>query len=170
MVQLVDKHSWPEKQPACLSGETDWPRNFCWWRNVKILGACIHNICCWDNSWDDKEYLKETKAKQKQCTFVFQCRSSKGMQRGNCWCVDELGNSVPPRVGEDSILPCDGEWGQRRHYNSDPGGRGGVQEKGMTLVRCKTLPDQDTTGINHFTWKGPPLKSRPPHGRLTSLP
>lgn len=38
-----------------------------------------------------------------------QCRSSKGMQRGQCWCVDELGNTVPPRVGDDSNLPCDGE-------------------------------------------------------------
>ncbi|XP_051516900.1 insulin-like growth factor-binding protein 3 [Myxocyprinus asiaticus] len=38
-----------------------------------------------------------------------QCRSSKGMQRGNCWCVDELGNAVPSRAGEDGILPCDGE-------------------------------------------------------------
>lgn len=38
-----------------------------------------------------------------------QCRSSKGMQRGHCWCVDELGNTVPSRAGEDGILPCDGE-------------------------------------------------------------
>ncbi|XP_016145997.1 insulin-like growth factor-binding protein 3 [Sinocyclocheilus grahami] len=38
-----------------------------------------------------------------------QCRSSKGMQRGHCWCVDEMGNTVPSRAGEDGILPCDGE-------------------------------------------------------------
>ncbi|XP_051518820.1 insulin-like growth factor-binding protein 3 [Myxocyprinus asiaticus] len=38
-----------------------------------------------------------------------QCRSSKGMQRGHCWCVDEQGNTVPTRAGEDGILPCDGE-------------------------------------------------------------
>uniref|UniRef100_A0A671N7J1 Insulin-like growth factor-binding protein 5 n=1 Tax=Sinocyclocheilus anshuiensis TaxID=1608454 RepID=A0A671N7J1_9TELE len=37
-----------------------------------------------------------------------QCRSSKGMQRGHCWCVDEMGNTVPSRAG-DGILPCDGE-------------------------------------------------------------
>lgn len=23
----------------------------------------------------------------------------------------------------------------------------------MTSARCKTLPDQDTPGINHFTWE-----------------
>uniref|UniRef100_A0A8C2PQW2 Insulin-like growth factor binding protein 6b n=1 Tax=Cyprinus carpio TaxID=7962 RepID=A0A8C2PQW2_CYPCA len=38
-----------------------------------------------------------------------QCRSSKGMQRGHCWCVDEMGITVPSRAGEDGILPCDGE-------------------------------------------------------------
>ncbi|KAL6483520.1 hypothetical protein MHYP_G00083920 [Metynnis hypsauchen] len=38
-----------------------------------------------------------------------QCRSSKGMQRGHCWCVDELGVTIPSRVGEDGALPCDGE-------------------------------------------------------------
>ncbi|KAA0706689.1 Insulin-like growth factor-binding protein 6 [Triplophysa tibetana] len=38
-----------------------------------------------------------------------QCRSSKGMQRGHCWCVDELGNKVPQRISEDGTLPCDGE-------------------------------------------------------------
>ncbi|XP_016376486.1 insulin-like growth factor-binding protein 6b [Sinocyclocheilus rhinocerous] len=38
-----------------------------------------------------------------------QCRSSKGMQRGHCWCVNEMGNTVPSRAGEDGILPCDGE-------------------------------------------------------------
>ncbi|XP_072552273.1 insulin-like growth factor-binding protein 6b [Salminus brasiliensis] len=38
-----------------------------------------------------------------------QCRSSKGMQRGHCWCVDELGVAVPARAGEDGALPCDGE-------------------------------------------------------------
>uniref|UniRef100_A0AAR2JSG2 Thyroglobulin type-1 domain-containing protein n=1 Tax=Pygocentrus nattereri TaxID=42514 RepID=A0AAR2JSG2_PYGNA len=38
-----------------------------------------------------------------------QCRSSKGMQRGHCWCVDELGVTIPSRAGEDGALPCDGE-------------------------------------------------------------
>ncbi|KAI5609137.1 insulin-like growth factor-binding protein 6 precursor [Silurus asotus] len=36
-----------------------------------------------------------------------QCRSSKGMQRGHCWCVDELG--VTSHAAEDAALPCDGE-------------------------------------------------------------
>lgn len=38
-----------------------------------------------------------------------QCRSSKGMQRGHCWCVDELGVALTARDGEDGSLPCDGE-------------------------------------------------------------
>uniref|UniRef100_A0AAX7T8L5 Insulin-like growth factor-binding protein 6 n=1 Tax=Astatotilapia calliptera TaxID=8154 RepID=A0AAX7T8L5_ASTCA len=38
-----------------------------------------------------------------------QCRSSKGMQRGHCWCVDELGTPVPSRASEDGTIPCDGE-------------------------------------------------------------
>ncbi|XP_028849846.1 insulin-like growth factor-binding protein 3 [Denticeps clupeoides] len=38
-----------------------------------------------------------------------QCRSSMGMQRGHCWCVDELGNALPARAREDGTLPCDGE-------------------------------------------------------------
>ncbi|KAL1020862.1 hypothetical protein UPYG_G00005680 [Umbra pygmaea] len=38
-----------------------------------------------------------------------QCRSSKGMQRGHCWCVDELGTSLPSRARDDGTLPCDGE-------------------------------------------------------------
>ncbi|KAL4655574.1 insulin-like growth factor-binding protein 5-like [Arapaima gigas] len=38
-----------------------------------------------------------------------QCRSSKGMQRGNCWCVDEYGSPLPSRTGEDGTLQCDGE-------------------------------------------------------------
>lgn len=37
-----------------------------------------------------------------------QCRSSKGTQRGHCWCVDELGAPLPSRGGGDT-LPCDGE-------------------------------------------------------------
>lgn len=41
--------------------------------------------------------------------FVSQCRSSKGMQRGHCWCVDELGVPLPSRAGDDGTLPCDGE-------------------------------------------------------------
>uniref|UniRef100_H3CB59 Insulin-like growth factor binding protein 6b n=1 Tax=Tetraodon nigroviridis TaxID=99883 RepID=H3CB59_TETNG len=36
-----------------------------------------------------------------------QCRSSKGMQRGHCWCVDELGSPVPSRARDDGTLPCD---------------------------------------------------------------
>ncbi|KAG5837986.1 hypothetical protein ANANG_G00218980 [Anguilla anguilla] len=36
-----------------------------------------------------------------------QCHSSKGMQRGQCWCVDEHG--TPLRNGEDGVLPCDGD-------------------------------------------------------------
>ncbi|KAB5546601.1 hypothetical protein PHYPO_G00073940 [Pangasianodon hypophthalmus] len=38
-----------------------------------------------------------------------QCRSSKGMQRGHCWCVDELGVTLPSQAGDDGTLPCDGE-------------------------------------------------------------
>ncbi|KAJ8390177.1 hypothetical protein AAFF_G00109160 [Aldrovandia affinis] len=38
-----------------------------------------------------------------------QCHSSKGMQRGLCWCVDEHGTPLPSRTPEDSVLPCDGE-------------------------------------------------------------
>ncbi|CAN9515250.1 unnamed protein product [Ophioblennius macclurei] len=41
-----------------------------------------------------------------------QCRSSKGMQRGLCWCVDELGTALPlPHGGgdDDGTLPCDSE-------------------------------------------------------------
>uniref|UniRef100_A0A3B3REX3 Insulin-like growth factor binding protein 6b n=1 Tax=Paramormyrops kingsleyae TaxID=1676925 RepID=A0A3B3REX3_9TELE len=38
-----------------------------------------------------------------------QCRSSKGTQRGHCWCVDEHGTKLPARAGEDGALPCDGE-------------------------------------------------------------
>ncbi|KAG9340213.1 hypothetical protein JZ751_021653 [Albula glossodonta] len=37
-----------------------------------------------------------------------QCHSSKGMQRGLCWCVDEHGAPLPTRP-EDGGLPCDGE-------------------------------------------------------------
>lgn len=38
-----------------------------------------------------------------------QCRSSKGMQRGHCWCVDELGAPLPTRATEEGAVPCDGE-------------------------------------------------------------
>ncbi|KAM9752367.1 insulin-like growth factor-binding protein 6 [Menidia menidia] len=38
-----------------------------------------------------------------------QCRSSKGMQRGHCWCVDEVGAPLPLHGSEDGSLPCDGE-------------------------------------------------------------
>ncbi|CAG6021939.1 unnamed protein product, partial [Menidia menidia] len=37
-----------------------------------------------------------------------QCRSSKGMQRGHCWCVDEVGAPLPLHGSEDGSLPCDG--------------------------------------------------------------
>ncbi|KAM9786053.1 insulin-like growth factor-binding protein 6b [Neosynchiropus ocellatus] len=36
-----------------------------------------------------------------------QCRSSKGMQRGHCWCVDELGIPVVSHASEDGAGPCD---------------------------------------------------------------
>uniref|UniRef100_A0A8K9UMH8 Insulin-like growth factor binding protein 6 n=1 Tax=Oncorhynchus mykiss TaxID=8022 RepID=A0A8K9UMH8_ONCMY len=38
-----------------------------------------------------------------------QCRSSKGVQRGLCWCVDELGTALSSRASEDGTLPCDGD-------------------------------------------------------------
>ncbi|XP_037539790.1 insulin-like growth factor-binding protein 5 [Nematolebias whitei] len=38
-----------------------------------------------------------------------QCLSSKGMQRGQCWCVDKLGVRLPSRAREDGSLPCDRE-------------------------------------------------------------
>lgn len=38
-----------------------------------------------------------------------QCRSSKGMQRGHCWCVDEFGITLPTHVDDEGTLPCDGE-------------------------------------------------------------
>ncbi|XP_051914347.1 insulin-like growth factor-binding protein 3 [Hippocampus zosterae] len=38
-----------------------------------------------------------------------QCRSSKGTQRGHCWCVDEAGAPVPSLTGEDAVPPCEGE-------------------------------------------------------------
>ncbi|XP_020797678.1 insulin-like growth factor-binding protein 6b [Boleophthalmus pectinirostris] len=38
-----------------------------------------------------------------------QCRSSKGMQRGHCWCVDELGTPLPSRAPEEGALSCDAE-------------------------------------------------------------
>ncbi|XP_063065668.1 insulin-like growth factor-binding protein 6b [Engraulis encrasicolus] len=38
-----------------------------------------------------------------------QCRSSMGMQRGHCWCVDKLGTAIPALLSDDGTLPCDGE-------------------------------------------------------------
>lgn len=38
-----------------------------------------------------------------------QCRSSKGMQRGHCWCVDEMGTPLSARANDDETLACDGE-------------------------------------------------------------
>ncbi|KAG9260405.1 insulin-like growth factor-binding protein 5 [Astyanax mexicanus] len=35
-----------------------------------------------------------------------QCRSSRGMQRGQCWCVDERGNRAPSRHREDGSVIC----------------------------------------------------------------
>ncbi|KAJ8403996.1 hypothetical protein AAFF_G00343460 [Aldrovandia affinis] len=35
-----------------------------------------------------------------------QCRSSKGMQRGHCWCVDEYGELMPSRTNEDGTVQC----------------------------------------------------------------
>ncbi|XP_060766952.1 insulin-like growth factor-binding protein 6a [Neoarius graeffei] len=34
-----------------------------------------------------------------------QCMSSRGMQRGQCWCVDEKGHKLPSR-GRDGAVPC----------------------------------------------------------------
>ncbi|XP_030634104.1 insulin-like growth factor-binding protein 6a [Chanos chanos] len=36
-----------------------------------------------------------------------QCWSSRGMQRGRCWCVDENGVKIPSRTGEDGNIICD---------------------------------------------------------------
>ncbi|MBN3317799.1 IBP6 protein, partial [Atractosteus spatula] len=38
-----------------------------------------------------------------------QCRSSKGTQRGECWCVDELGQPLSSPDRGDASLQCDGE-------------------------------------------------------------
>lgn len=76
------------------------------------------------------------------CTVLgLQCRSSKGPQRGHCWCVDELGAPLPFQGGADT-LPCDGEW----DLDSEPaGGRtviGGIhdmhflQEKKQHIEFC----------------------------------
>ncbi|XP_072522260.1 insulin-like growth factor-binding protein 6a [Salminus brasiliensis] len=35
-----------------------------------------------------------------------QCRSSRGMQRGQCWCVDEKGSKTPSRHREDGSVAC----------------------------------------------------------------
>ncbi|KAI1891114.1 hypothetical protein AGOR_G00160660 [Albula goreensis] len=35
-----------------------------------------------------------------------QCRSSKRMQRGHCWCVDEYGELLPSRTNEDGTVHC----------------------------------------------------------------
>ncbi|XP_046881496.1 insulin-like growth factor-binding protein 3 [Hypomesus transpacificus] len=36
-----------------------------------------------------------------------QCQSSKGMQRGNCWCVDDHGLPMLSRTRQDGTLHCD---------------------------------------------------------------
>ncbi|XP_023687308.1 insulin-like growth factor-binding protein 6 [Paramormyrops kingsleyae] len=38
-----------------------------------------------------------------------QCRSSMGMQRGQCWCVDEHGTLLPTRASNDGTISCDGQ-------------------------------------------------------------
>uniref|UniRef100_W5M8V1 Insulin-like growth factor binding protein 6b n=1 Tax=Lepisosteus oculatus TaxID=7918 RepID=W5M8V1_LEPOC len=38
-----------------------------------------------------------------------QCRSSKGTRRGECWCVDELGQPLTSPDRGDASLQCDGE-------------------------------------------------------------
>ena len=58
-----------------------------------------------------------------------QCHSSKGMQRGHCWCVDELGTPAPSGAKEDGTLPCDGEWQMDLPYCFKPGGRGEEEEQ-----------------------------------------
>ncbi|XP_065098142.1 insulin-like growth factor-binding protein 6a [Paramisgurnus dabryanus] len=35
-----------------------------------------------------------------------QCRSSRGMQRGHCWCVDEKGEKITSRKKEDGTISC----------------------------------------------------------------
>ncbi|KAL2090684.1 hypothetical protein ACEWY4_012947 [Coilia grayii] len=37
-----------------------------------------------------------------------QCKSSRGMQRGECWCVNEIGVRMPSRIAEDGTVSCDG--------------------------------------------------------------
>ncbi|KAM3877875.1 insulin-like growth factor-binding protein 6 [Diretmus argenteus] len=36
-----------------------------------------------------------------------QCRSSRGMHRGNCWCVEENGMPVPSNTKQDGTLICE---------------------------------------------------------------
>ncbi|MBN3276307.1 IBP6 protein, partial [Polyodon spathula] len=38
-----------------------------------------------------------------------QCRSSKGMRRGVCWCVNESGHPLPGQSRGEASLKCDGE-------------------------------------------------------------
>uniref|UniRef100_A0A671N2C3 Insulin-like growth factor-binding protein 5 n=1 Tax=Sinocyclocheilus anshuiensis TaxID=1608454 RepID=A0A671N2C3_9TELE len=35
-----------------------------------------------------------------------QCRSSRGMQRGYCWCVDEKGSTISSRKRSDGTIAC----------------------------------------------------------------
>uniref|UniRef100_A0A673L805 Insulin-like growth factor-binding protein 5 n=1 Tax=Sinocyclocheilus rhinocerous TaxID=307959 RepID=A0A673L805_9TELE len=35
-----------------------------------------------------------------------QCRSSRGMQRGHCWCVDEKGSKMSSRKRSDGTISC----------------------------------------------------------------
>ncbi|XP_063072632.1 insulin-like growth factor-binding protein 5 [Engraulis encrasicolus] len=36
-----------------------------------------------------------------------QCKSSRGIHRGECWCVNELGARMPSRTAEDGTVFCD---------------------------------------------------------------
>lgn len=76
------------------------------------------------------------------------------MQRGHCWCVDELGLTLPSHAGgnEGGALPCDGEWDAARgatissqEEEEEEEGRG-VRETGGRAARAATLPGQETPG------------------------
>lgn len=42
--------------------------------------------------------------------FLKQCRSSRGMQRGQCWCVDEKGSKISSRKRNDGTISCNSVW------------------------------------------------------------
>uniref|UniRef100_A0A3Q3DHA9 Insulin-like growth factor binding protein 6b n=1 Tax=Hippocampus comes TaxID=109280 RepID=A0A3Q3DHA9_HIPCM len=73
----------------------------------KLLNSVLRGLQLTVIQWDRDIYIPncDTRGFYRQK----QCRSSKGMQRGHCWCVDEAGAPVPSRTGEDAVLPCDGE-------------------------------------------------------------